>query len=147
MPLLHEAETKNTIKRRIAALQPTTERRWGKMTVDQMLWHVNCSLENALGRYDVKDVWLPLPRAVVKFIILKLPIRHRSAKTATEYVAKERYDFEQERLRLLRLIDELTARPLDGPWRNNAFMGKMTGPDWSTLQARHLDHHLSQFGV
>ena len=144
---LHDPPTKNVIKRRIAALQPSTERRWGRMTVDQMLWHVNCSLENAMGRYPVKEVRLPLPRAIVKFLILRSPLRHRNAPTAKEYVARERYDFTTEVERLGRLIDEFTARPLDAEWRNNAFMGAMTGRDWSRLQARHLDHHLSQFGV
>jgi hypothetical protein len=147
MALLHDAETRQAIRQRVAALTPMTERRWGKMTVDQMLWHVNCSLENALGRYDVKDVRLPLPKSVVKFIVLKLPVRHKSAQTAPEYVAKGRHDFELERSRCFRLIDELTAKPLDASWRDNAFMGEMTGTDWSTLQAKHLDHHLTQFGV
>lgn len=117
------------------------------MTVDQMLWHVNSSLENSMGRYPVKEVRLPLPRAIVKFLILHSPLRHRNAPTAREYIARERYDFTTEVERLGRLIDEFTARPLDAEWRNNAFMGRMTGRDWSRLQARHLDHHLSQFGV
>ena len=144
---LHDPPIKDAYKRRIAALQPSTQRRWGRMTVDQMLWHVNCSLENSMGRYPVKAVRLPLPRAIVKFLILRSPLRHRNAPTAEEYVAKERYDFTTEIERLGRLIDEFTARPLDAVWQNNAFMGAMTGRDWSRLQARHLDHHLSQFGV
>lgn len=117
------------------------------MTVDQMLWHVNCSLENALGRYEVKPVRLPLPKAVIKFLILRLPMRHKNAQTAPEYVARAHHDFHAERARLHRLIDELTARSLEGPWHDNAFMGPMTGGDWSLLQAKHLDHHLSQFGA
>ena len=145
--LLHDPTTKEAIKRRIAALQPSTQRRWGKMTVDQMLWHVNCSLENALGRFPVKDVWLPMPRSWVKFLVLRTTMRHKNARTAKEYVAQGQHDFVAERERLLRLIDEFTARPFEGDWHDNAFMGAMTGQDWSLLQAKHLDHHLSQFGV
>lgn len=147
MALLHDPATRDAVKARVAALRRDSPPRWGRMTVDQMLWHVNCSLENALGRYEVKRVRLPLPRSVIKFLILRLPMRHRNAPTAPEYVARSRHDFDAERARLIGLIDELTTKSLDGAWRDNAFMGSMSGRDWSRLQARHLDHHLTQFGV
>lgn len=147
MRILHDPLTKDSIRGRIAALSPSSTPRWGRMTVDQMLWHVNCSLENALGRYDVKPVRMPIPRSIVKLLILYFPAPHRNAPTAPEYVAKDRRDFASERARLSRLIDEFTALSLDGQWRDNAFMGRMSGKDWSRLQARHLDHHLTQFGV
>ena len=36
--------------RRLKALRPDAQRRWGKMSVAQMLWHVNEAMEGALGR-------------------------------------------------------------------------------------------------
>ena len=117
------------------------------MTVDQMLWHVNCGLENALGRYEVKDQKMPVPYGVVKFVVFNLPWRRGKTPTAREFLAKEHYDFATEHARLLRLIDELAAKPLEAEWDRSSFMGPMTGRDWSRLQAKHLDHHLSQFGV
>ena len=56
MLLLHDPATRDSIKRRVTALRPDAQRQVGRMTVDQMLWHVNCGLENALGRYEVKDM-------------------------------------------------------------------------------------------
>jgi hypothetical protein len=147
MLLLHDPETKQSLKRRVAALQPAAERRWGRMTVDQMLWHVNCGLENALGRYAVQDHKIPLPSAVVKFVVFNLPWRKGKTPTAREFLAKEHYDFESEKARLLRLIDEMGAKSLDEAWGKSSFMGPMTGRDWSRLQAKHLDHHLTQFGA
>ena len=145
--LLHDAPTRDSIKQRVSALRPDAERRFGRMTVDQMLWHVNCGLENALGRFDVKDQKLPLPNSVVKFLVLNLPWRKGKTPTAREFLAKGQYDFPTEQARLLRLIDEVCAKPLDAPWGKSSFMGPMTGRDWSRLEAKHLDHHLSQFGV
>ena len=147
MPLLHDAATRDTIKSRVAALRPDSARRWGRMTVDQMLWHVNCGIENALGRYHVKEIRLPLPRLLVKFLVLNFPWRRGKTPTAREFLAKAHYDFAAEQARLLRLIDEVTARPLDAAWPDSSFMGPMTGKDWSRMGAKHLDHHLSQFGV
>ena len=147
MSILHDPQTKESIKRRVAALQPGAERRWGRMTVDQMLWHLNCGIENSLGRFAVEDIKLPMPYAVVKFVVLNFPWRKGKTPTAREFVARDQYDFAAEQARLLRLIDEVTAKPLDAPWPNSAFMGPMSGRDWSRLGAKHLDHHLSQFGA
>ena len=147
MPLLHDPATRDTIKSRVAALRADSTRRWGRMTVDQMLWHVNCGIENALGRYHVEEIRLPLPHSVLKFFVLNFPWRRGKTPTAREFLAKAQYDFAAEKTRLLRLIDEVTARPLDAAWPNSSFMGPMTGRDWSRMGAKHLDHHVSQFGV
>ena len=46
---LHDAQCKADILRRLKTLRPDAERRWGKMSVAQMLWHVNEAMEGALG--------------------------------------------------------------------------------------------------
>lgn len=145
--ILHDKPVREAIKERVISLRPDTQRRWGKMTVDQMLWHVNCGLENALGRYEVREQRLPLPNGIVKFVVFNLPWRKGKTPTAREFVATKQYDFSSEQARLLVLIDEMCAKPLNDSWGRSSFMGPMTGHDWSRLQAKHLDHHLSQFGV
>lgn len=57
------------------------------------------------------------------------------------------YDLESERSRCLQLIDELAARRLDDDWPPHPAFGRMTGPEVSRLHAKHLNHHLTQFGV
>lgn len=147
MPLLHDPAVRESLKRRVMALRPDATRHWGKMTVDQMLWHLNSGIENSLGRLDVKPIRMPLPYPVVKFVVLNLPWRRGKTPTAREFEARERYDFAAEQARLLRLIDEVTAKPMDAAWPDSSFMGKMTGRHWSLLGAKHLDYHLTQFGV
>ena len=51
------------------------QRRWGKMSVAQMLWHVNEAMEGALGRIqmDATKPPIPLPRPVLKFLVLNAP--------------------------------------------------------------------------
>ena len=46
MPMLHDSSFRESVQSRLKALRPDAERRWGKMTVDQMLWHVNSALEH-----------------------------------------------------------------------------------------------------
>ena len=119
------------------------------MSVAQMLWHVNESIEGALGRLQMDAVKLPipLPRPVVKFAVLNLPWG-KSAPTVKQWLPEhDRHDFAAERDRCVRLIDELTSKSLTDQWPASPTLGPMTGNEVSRLHAKHLDHHLKQFGA
>jgi hypothetical protein len=146
MALLHHAPARRAIETRLGTLRPDTTPRWGKMSVDQMLWHCNRAMDVVLGQYHMPPEKPPLPKPVMKFIVLKLPWA-KNLPTSPHFLAKDRYDFEAERQRCLRLVDILVQRPLDGTWPDHPFFGPMSGRDVSTLMAKHLDHHLTQFGV
>ena len=117
------------------------------MSVDQMLWHVNRTLQLHLGEITGPRERTSLPRSVMKFLVLNLPWP-KGAPTLAALVAKEQqYDFAQERQRCLELLDRFAQRRLDEEWPENPVFGKVSGTDLSRLQAKHLDHHLRQFGV
>jgi hypothetical protein len=116
------------------------------MSVDQMLWHVNESLEATLGRRTLAPMKLPLPKAMLKFAVLNLPWT-KGAPTHPSWVASDHYDFDAERAQCLALIDEFAGRDLGSVWPPSAAFGAASGHDWSRLHAKHLDHHLKQFGV
>lgn len=147
MPMLHDAVFREKAKTRLRALTPNAGRRWGKMSVDQMLWHLNCGLENALGRYPIATIKLPLPKFLLKFIVLNLPWRKGHTPTAPELLAVASHDLEHERARALALLDDFAAVPIDGRWGDSPFLGPLTGQEWSRLQGKHVDHHLRQFGA
>lgn len=146
MPTLHDPANRGSIVSRIRALRPDSERRWGKMTVDQMLWHVNEALAGALGKISLPPEKAPLPRPIMKFLVINLPWP-KGAPTSAPYKARAAHDFEAERARCLRLIDELAAKPLESEWPDSPMLGRMTGRDHTRMQAKHLNHHLTQFGV
>jgi len=147
MHLLHDPTFREDAKVRIRALRADAERLWGKMTVGQMLWHLNRALENSLGRFPIASRKIPLPGSMAKFLVINIPWFRGKTPTAPELVAKGTYDVEKERARLLDLIDEFAARPLDGSWSDSAFAGPMNGQDWTRLQGKHVDYHLQQFGA
>ena len=147
MPVLHDAGFKADIQRRVRTLHADTRGRWGKMSVSQMLWHVNEAMEGALGRNEAVPEKVPLPKPMMKFIVLNLPWP-KGAPTLNRWRPRsDDYDFSAERDRCLRLIDELTSRSLDSAWPASPTLGAMSGRDVSRLQAKHLNHHLTQFGV
>jgi len=116
------------------------------MSVGQMLWHVNEAMDAALGHIQLPPANAPLPRSLMKFIVINLPWP-KGAPTLPSWVADADHDFFAERDRCLRLIDELAARPLDGTWPPSPVLGPMKGRDVTRLHRKHLDHHLRQFSV
>jgi hypothetical protein len=147
VPLLHDAQCKTETLRRLKSLRPDAQRRWGKMSVAQMLWHVNEAMEGALGRIQADPMKVPLPRPVLKFMVLNLPWG-KGAPTVKRWVPQhDSYDFSSEHARCCRLVEELTSKPLEDVWPDSPTLGRMRGRDVSRLQAKHLNHHLTQFGV
>jgi hypothetical protein len=146
MTLLHDSSVRQSIETRLRALRADTTPRWGKMSADQMVWHLNRALEAALGQLPVDPEKPPLPAPIMKFIVLKLPWP-KGAPTNPSFVPKATYDFESERAHCLRLLETFTARSLNSKWQDHPFFGPMTGTELSRLQAKHFNHHLTQFGV
>jgi hypothetical protein len=146
MPMLHDEAYCSQIVSRIGRLRRDTPRRWGKMSADQMLWHVNGGLSMALGQMHVPPQKLPVPRAIMRLVALNLPWP-KGWPTMPMFVASGSYDFESERARCLELIEQVRAKPLEANWPRHPLLGQLSGRDASRLQAKHLDHHLRQFGV
>ena len=144
---LHDPRDRAEIVRRVHALRPDSTRQWGRMSIGQMLWHVNQAMESALGRLALSPRRVPLPRAAMKFMVITLPWPKGSPTLAEWVPPTDRYDFQVERDRCLRLIAELASKPLDSEWPASPTLGPMSGHDVSRLQAKHLHHHLTQFGV
>ncbi len=135
---------------RINKLTPSTKGQWGKMTVDQMLAHCNVSYEMA---YEDKH---PRPNAFVRFM-LKMFVKNavvgpkpypKNGRTAPQFVMEGEKDFEAEKQRLIDYLHKtqaLGAAHFEG--RESHSFGAMTKDEWNVSFAKHLDHHLMQFGV
>jgi hypothetical protein len=145
--LIHDTGRGEEIKRRVQALTPEKTPLWGKMSVDQMLHHVNLSLAESLGEYTARRSLKGLPRTWIRWMILNGPWG-RSAPTRPDmYIAHGiRFDFAQEKARTLSMIDRIVAKPMESDWPESANF-PMTGRHWSQLHYRHVNHHLTQFGV
>ena len=57
-------------------------------------------------------------------------------------------DFATERARL---ADQIELFALRGPnaagAKAHTFLGRLSGAEWGVMMAKHLDHHLRQFGL
>jgi hypothetical protein len=144
--MLHDPEVRIAIETRVKALRPDAPRKWGAMTPEQMLWHVSQLLSFALGQGKCEPQKAPMPLPILRFLLLNMPWP-TGAPTNPNALAKDTYDFDAERERLLGLIGEFTSKPVDGPWPFDPSFGAVTGRFASKLQAKHLDYHLRQFNT
>jgi hypothetical protein len=143
---LHDPEVYASIRKRLESLRVDTPRQWGKMSIDQMLWHVNVSMREAVGDYTPQIKPLPIPKAFLRWAVINMPWG-RGARTRPDMYASSTYDFNLQKAECLSLVDRIVGRPLSAGWPDSASMGRMTGKHWSQLTAKHLDHHLRQFGA
>lgn len=135
---------------RINQLTASTQPNWGKMSVDQMLAHCNVSYELI---YDNKH---PKPNGFMKFI-LKLLVKNKvvseqsypqNGQTAPHFVIKDDKNFAAEKNRLINYIkktQELGENHFDG--KESHSFGALNKTEWNNMFYKHLNHHLTQFGV
>ena len=136
--------------RRIRTLTPDTRALWGRMNAAQMLAHVCVSYEMVYeDKHRRPGILLrTLLRAFVKSGVVSEKPYPRSAPTAPAFRITGPRDFERERDRLidyLRRTQELGGDHFDG--KESHSFGPLTRVEWNNLFYKHLDHHLTQFGV
>lgn len=150
LPNIFTAGVADLIIDRINNLKPSSHANWGKMKVSQMLAHCNVTYEMTFENIH------PKPNAFLKFIlkmivknrvVTELPYQH-NGKTALAFIIKGDRDFENEKKRLINYISktkELGEKYFDN--RESHSFGKLSKTEWSNMFYKHLDHHLTQFGV
>ncbi len=141
--------TAETISR-IDKLSPDSTPLWGKMNVAQMFAH--CALAYEMVYTDKHKAPNGLMKFMLKAFIKKGVVNEvpykKNLRTAPQFVIADERDFEEEKSQLIAYIkktQELGADHFDG--KENLSFGKMPVQEWNNLFAKHLDHHLRQFGV
>ncbi len=143
---LFDPETARTIEQRINAVDSDAGPLWGKMTAAQMMAHCAEVLDVSLGKELTGTPWfIRLIGPLFKGVILSERPYRKNSPTHPQYVMGDTRDFEAEKARLLASVQAFSASPQED-FRHPIF-GRMTAGEKSWAAYRHLDHHLSQFGV
>jgi hypothetical protein len=149
MKSVFEKETYNELKTRIENIAPDTKRLWGKMNVAQMLAHTSEALEMATGNKKHKRhlMGILLSPLVKKSFLSDKPFS-KGGPTDPNILIKDQRDFASEKARLLALLKQFheggEAKATTHP---HSFFGPLTAREWGTSQYKHLNHHLTQFGL
>jgi hypothetical protein len=146
--LFKEADVNNILSR-LNKLTPQSERKWGLMTVDQMLAHCVAALKVANGEATPKRMFIGRIMGPVfkKNFFSEKPFP-KSTPTDKTFIVTDQRDFEKEKELLSQQIRKFAKVGEEGVTVHpHSFFGKLTPIQWSIGMWKHLDHHLRQFGV
>ena len=140
------------IVRRLASIGPSSRRRWGTMTVDQMICHLNDAFRVALGCKSARPVKNQYNGPLMRWFALWLPLPWpHGVPTVPECDGNlggtPPADFERDKRELLALLERFAARPNEVAQQAHPFFGQMTEKEWMRWGYLHADHHLRQFGA
>lgn len=136
---------------RINKLLPESKPQWGQMTVAQMLAHCNVTYELVYTDKHPKPK-NPFMKWVLKSFVKKMVVSEepykKNTRTAPYFLMETEKNFKEEQHRLInhiRQTQELGADYFDG--KESHSFGVLNKTEWNNMFAKHLDHHLTQFGV
>lgn len=135
---------------RIEKLDSLTQPIWGKMNVAQMLAHCCVSYEYVYeNRYKPPGFLMKLIlKNMVKNTVVNETAYKRNNRTAPDFLITDERDFQIEKERLIAYIEK--TQELGKSYfkdRESHSFGKLTCTEWNNMFYKHLDHHLTQFGV
>jgi hypothetical protein len=148
--LFEKQDLEKTIKR-VNSLTASSKPKWGKMSVAQMLAHCSVAYEMV---YEPNKY--PKPAGFKKFI-LKLFVKgivvsekgyKPNGRTAPQFLITTEKEFEKEKERFISFLNktfELGTDHFEG--KESHSFGLLTQNEWNNSFAKHIDHHLKQFGV
>ena len=143
-------EVQRDVLLRIGRLSPDDHARWGKMSVHQMVCHLNDGYCVVLANRTLAPIDMGIPRPLLKWIALRAPVRWPKDVPAPYEIAQglggtRPVEFEHDRAELVRSVKEFCLRPPPANLPHPLF-GTMNGRDWLRWAYLHADHHLRQFG-
>lgn len=135
---------------RVKGLTGKEEPSWGKMNVNQMVSHL-IQAGNMPFEASAADRSNLLSRTVLKPLILHVFPIPKEVKTSPEMNQLENgrkpQDIESDKATLIDSINKIGTLPLDHECLPHPFFGAMNAKQWSVLASKHINHHLTQFGV
>jgi hypothetical protein len=134
---------------RIEQLTAETAPLWGRMTAAQMLAHCAEIQEVAKGK-DLKGTpfLVKLFRGMIRNMVVGDKPFPKNTRTHPQYEQTSDRDFETEKRRLLDAMDTfVNADDKRAGQMRHPLFGRMSREERGWSMYKHLDHHLTQFGV
>ncbi|MGL6119618.1 MAG: DUF1569 domain-containing protein [Fusobacteriaceae bacterium] len=149
MNSFYDVVSKAEIICRIGKLTPNSNAVWGKMSADQMCKHCSLVLDSALGKLNYKpNLPLRIIGRIIKNKVVYGEVMAKEKPTHKNLVITKNYNLEEVKLELLERVNNFSIEGKNATKnRKHPFFGNLTCEEWDLLMWKHLDHHLTQFGV
>lgn len=149
MQSIYEASVYADLVNRVNKLSPETVPQWGKMNVAQMMEHCARAFDYATGKIKEPRMLMGiLLGAFFKASYYNDKPWPRNSPTAKVYLVTNEPEFAATKNRLLAGMKEFyEGGPAKATTHPSPFFGHLTPEQHGYGQFKHLDHHLTQFGV
>ena len=132
---------------RFDRLSADTRPIWGSFDAPRMVAHVTDTLRWSIDELPVAPKKSPIAFWPVNVLIMFYLPWPKSVPTAPELIERKPSEWKSELDSLRSAVDRFVARDVKGSWTPHVAFGRLSGSQWGRLTYRHLDHHLTQFGV
>lgn len=137
------------INGRMNQLTAGSQRLWGKMEVAQMLAHCNQAFKVPLSEKSPPKMY---PFALIGWMMKSKLYNDapwsKGLPTAPSFKIADPRNFEKERSQLTDMITRFhQSNPASIEKIVHPVFGRFNGEQWGKAMYKHLDHHLTQFGV
>lgn len=149
MKSLFNKDDNSEMIERIRKIKADSKPLWGKMDAAGMLFHLQVPIRVSLGE-------LKLKRGLAGFLFGKMALKQvlsdkpfkKGVPTSDQFKPSGNYDLEAEKEKLVKLVSSLAEKDPSAISSNpHPFFGVLTPEQWNIITWKHLDHHLTQFGV
>lgn len=148
MPTLLDPNQRAVLLRRIDALRPDLRPAWGRMTAPEMVAHLTLAITSCLEGGPVRVRPSPLSRFPINWLVINvLPWPKGKVQAPAELLAPAGAVWSESLAELRAATERFAAKEPAGGWPPSPVFGSLTRAGWGALLAKHMDHHLRQFGV
>ncbi|GAB5539773.1 MAG: hypothetical protein Salg2KO_18760 [Salibacteraceae bacterium] len=150
MKSIFDTVTRDTFLQRVDQLDTHSKPQWGEMNVCEMMAHCSLAFEYNNGQREAKvnPILRFLLKPMMRKVILGEEPYKKNSPTASYFKVFNTETLELEKQRLKQnIINFSNGGAVAAMSRRHVWLGTLTGEEWSWLMYKHLDHHLTQFGV
>jgi hypothetical protein len=148
MPSLFDKKAQDAMLARVNKLTAASQRKWGKMSVSQMMKHMDVAFSVPIGKIKVpKDkLYYLSANPFARWLLIKAMTKWpKNLVTAESFKVKDDPAFDGAKAALLATMHTFfTATDFSG---SHPVFGVMSKELWGEAMYIHLNHHLEQFGV
>ena len=152
MKTLANPRDRDELLARLKTLRKDSSRRWGVMSVEQMVCHLSDAFLMMTGELRASDATSVLHRTLIKWIALYSPMQWPQGILTRPEVDQmiggtRPCDFGDDLARAQTLLIRCANEPIDCEGRVHPIFGRLSRSAWMRWAYLHTDHHLRQFGA
>jgi hypothetical protein len=149
MKTLFDKQAYQEIENRLGKLNTESKAQWGQMDAAQMMAHCLESFKTATGEVKRPRIFMGyIMGPLFKGMLINEKPYPKGVRTDPNYIITDKRDFAAEKEKLTSVVKRFhEGGEKNATTHKHPFFGNFSQKEWGRAMYKHLDHHLTQFGV